>query len=201
MFKNINAITDLKPSNPGTMNSVRVEIEKGLGDRDYINTVNSRRPTAEKRIALRRMLPCYWENASPFSLDLVGAVIRQGTFIEKMHRIDWIHSPAARFTMQRLLTKYDRYLVIVSKCSKLRIAVPTLDVDLAWHTHQLNPPQYYRHTVTRLNKFLNHNDKIEDTVLSTGFEWTSRTYQRMWRVRWMRIEGEVSTINALIIEH
>ena len=39
---------------------------------------------------------------------------------------------------------------------------------------------YYRHTVSLLNKFLNHDDKIEDTVLSTAFEWTSKTYQKLY---------------------
>lgn len=28
--------------------------------------------------------------------------------------------------------------------------------------------------------FLDHDDKIEDTVLSTAFEWTSKTYQKMY---------------------
>lgn len=124
------------------MNCIRNEIEKAFQDRVYVLAVNTRTPTEEERIAVRRMMSCYWENASPFSLDLVGAVIRQGTFVEKMHRINWIHSPAAAFTMQRLLTKYDRYLEIVTKAKKPKngqIAVPTFDVDLAWHTHQLCP--------------------------------------------------------------
>ena len=180
VFTDICAATDLKPSNPGTMNSVRTEIEKGFADRDYIDTANGHKPTREERIALRHMMSCYWENASQFSLDLVGAVFRQGSFIEKMHRINWIHSPAARFTMERLLIKYGRYLAIVAFSKGSQIAVPTLDVDLAWHTHQLCPPTYYRHTVSLLNRFLNHDDKIEDTVLSTAFEWTSKTYQRMY---------------------
>ena len=161
------------------MNSVRTELEKGFADGDYTDTANGHKPNREERISFRRMMSCYWENASPFSLDLVGAVIRQGAFIEKMHRIDWIHSPAAKFTMQRLLIKYDRYLAIVAN-SKARIAVPTLDVDLAWHTHQLCPPMYFRHTVARLTRFLNHDDKIEETVLSEAFEWTSKTYQKMY---------------------
>ena len=180
LYPEICAMADPYLSVPGTMESVRTEIEKGFADGEYVKTTNGHRPTKEERIALRRMMSCYWDNASPFSLDLVGAVIRQGTFIEKMHRINWIHSPAAKFSMQRLLVKYDRYLTIVAKCRKSQIAVPTLDVDLAWHTHQLCPPIYYRHTVTRLNRFLNHDDKIEDTVLSNAFEWTSKTYQKMY---------------------
>ncbi len=73
----------------------------------------------------------YWENSSVFALDLVGAVIRQGTFIEKMHSIDWIHSPAVGSTMARLIEKYTRYFTILAKYPS-QVAVPTLDVDLAW---------------------------------------------------------------------
>ncbi len=55
----------------------------------------------------------YWDNSSPFALDLVGAVIRQGSFIEKMHNIDWLHSPALPSTMKRLLVKYQRFVTIM----------------------------------------------------------------------------------------
>ena len=59
------------------------------------------------------MLSRYWENSSPFALDLVGAVLRQGVFVQKMHDIDWLHSPALKFTMGRLLTKFERFFDIL----------------------------------------------------------------------------------------
>ncbi|KAL8885874.1 MAG: hypothetical protein Q9215_006326 [Flavoplaca cf. flavocitrina] len=85
----------------------------------------------EEKFAMRKMMSRYWSNASSFALDLVAAVIRQGTFIEKMHAIDWLHSPAVQFTMERLPTKYDRFFDILALKNK-HIAVPTLDVDLVW---------------------------------------------------------------------
>lgn len=65
------------------------------------------------------------------ALDLIRAVIRQGTFIEKMHSIDWIHSPALASTQQRLMNKYDRYFAILARHPN-QLVVPTLDIDLAW---------------------------------------------------------------------
>lgn len=100
-----------------------------------------RMPRAEK-IAISRMMSSYWGNSSSFSLDLVGAVIRQGSFIEKMHSIDWIHSPAVTSTMTRLIKKYENFFRIMAEHPR-NAAVPTLDVDLAWHTHQLSPKFYY----------------------------------------------------------
>lgn len=164
------------------MTDIRTEIERFLKNKAHIKITNHSTSHVLKRaekIAVRRMMSRYWDNSSIFALDLVGAVIRQGSFIEKMHSIDWIHSPAATSTMARLIEKYTRYIYIIS-CHPLQTAVPTLDVDLAWHTHQLSPPSYYAYTVTKTARFIDHDDKIEETALSTAFEWTSKTYQKMY---------------------
>ena len=122
----------------GTMNRIRTEIESAMKDsRCLKETFAGTRPTPigqEEKIAIRCMMSRFWENSSPFSLDLVGAVIRQGVFIEKMHGIDWIHSPAVQSTMERLINKYDRYFTIIKE-NPGQVAVPTLDVDLAWRTY------------------------------------------------------------------
>lgn len=164
------------------MTDIRAEIERFLQNKSYIKITNHSTKHGLKRaekIAVRRMMSRYWDNSSVFALDLVGAVIRQGSFIEKMHSIDWIHSPAATSTMARLIQKYTRYIDIIAS-NPNQTAVPTLDVDLAWHTHQLSPPYYYAYTVTKTARFIDHDDKIEETALSTAFEWTSKTYQKMY---------------------
>lgn len=136
-----------------------------------------------EQVAIRRMMSRYWDNHSPFALDLVGAVIRQGTFVQKMDNIDWLHSPALMKTMQRLIDKYHVFFLIMAKHPK-RMAVPTLDVDLAWHTHQLSPSRYFSYSteVTRRHSrreiFVNHDDKVEEVKLADGFEWTSIQYTR-----------------------
>ncbi|KAF2107457.1 hypothetical protein BDV96DRAFT_653799 [Lophiotrema nucula] len=133
----------------------------------------------ESKIAVRKVLSHYWDNSSSFGLDLVGAVIRQGSFIQKMTKIDWLHSPAGMTTMQRLIVKYHRFVRIIGENPK-KIAVPTLDVDLAWHTHQLTPKIYFRYTMAETKKFLNHDDKISESSLHTMFQWTSTTYEKKY---------------------
>jgi hypothetical protein len=133
------------------------------------------------RVAIRRMMSRYWDNSSIFALDLVGAVVRQGSFIEKMHNIDWLHSPALRSTMNRLLVKYGCFFAIMA-AHPGHVAVPTLDVDLAWHTHQLSPPRYYNYSMKQTKRFIDHDDKIDEGMLSTAFEWTSKQYQKMFKV-------------------
>ncbi|PYI01980.1 hypothetical protein BO78DRAFT_472964 [Aspergillus sclerotiicarbonarius CBS 121057] len=147
------------------------------------------RPTrlySDEKVAYRRMMSRYWENSSPFALDLVGAVIRQGTFIQKMDNIDWLHAPTILQTMDRLIQKYHIFFTIMS-ANPRRMAVPTLDVDLAWHTHQLTTPSRYftfsLHRTQLSNSgapiFLDHDDKVDETVLSDGFAWTSKIYKKL----------------------
>lgn len=162
---------------------IRRVIEDGIRNHSLIRKANDTLMSSvllrAEKIAIRRMLAHYWDNSSIFGLDLVGAVIRQGSFVEKMHSIDWIHSPALAKTMQRLILKYDRYFSILAG-NPGKVAVPTLDVDLAWHTHQLSPPQYYDFSVRTTNVFIDHDDKIDENKLSDAFEWTSKTYQKMF---------------------
>lgn len=175
-----------RSTNQPTMNDVRDLIEGAIQDRSIIMKVNRMRPLesgrlpSAERIAIRKMMSRYWENTSIFALELGGAVIRQSIFVDKMHGIDWLHSPAARSTMDRLLMKYARFMQIIAT-NPLNVAVPTLDVDLGWHTHQLSPQPYYAYTVKMCRKFIDHDDKIDENALSTNFEWTSKTYQKLYR--------------------
>ena len=138
----------------------------------------SHRMTRLERVGFRKMMSRYWENSSPFALDLVGAVVRQGGFIEKMHDIDWLHSPALPATMTRLILKYERFIGIMEDATNM--AVPTLDVDLAWHTHQLNPPSYLRYVLKTARQFVDHDDKVAEVALNDAFAWTCKTYEKKY---------------------
>jgi hypothetical protein len=171
-----------------TMENVRQLIEVTLADQTAIKTCDGLQGSSalkryrlqpNARIAVRKMMAHYWENFSPFALDLSGAVMRQGIFTEKMVKIDWLHSPAATDTMGRLVTKYARFINIMAT-NPNNTAVPTLDIDLAWHTHQLSPANYYQYTVSKCQKFIDHDDKIDEDKLNTSFEWTSKVYQEKY---------------------
>lgn len=183
-------ITDLlhrgKNSAPPSMETVRKMIEKALCDEETVRRVDSftsrvRRHVVQPkaRICIRKMMNRYWENFSPFALDLCGAIMRQGIFIDKMYELDWLHSPVARNTVGRLIEKYMRFLRII-ELHRHELVVPTLDVDLAWHTHQLSPGSYYTDTVGQMGRFIDHNDKITEDTLSDAFEWTAQKYQDMY---------------------
>ena len=130
-------ICHTKPSlsPPASVATIRTLIEDAIKNSSVVRKVKQSTRNGvlrrTEKIAIRRMMSRYWSNSSIFALDLVGAVIRQGSFIEKMHAIDWIHSPTASSTMSRLILKYQRYFVILATYPN-NVAVPTLDVDLVW---------------------------------------------------------------------
>ncbi|KAF2239651.1 hypothetical protein EV356DRAFT_513939 [Viridothelium virens] len=162
-----------------TMEDIKKLFESAVTNSDIVSAAKSgsSRLVGSERVSIRRVMSRYWYNSSPFALDLVGAVIRQGTFVDKMFRIDWLHSPSLKSTMSRSLKKYLRFWQLMVSNPK-RTAVPTLDIDLAWHTHQLNPKCYYAFSHSQTHKLVDHDDKIEEQDLSDAFEWTSKTYQK-----------------------
>ena len=172
-------------SNP-SMNVVKELIEKAIQSKSVVRKVNHRLPVEsgtlrqEEREAIRRMMSRYWGNSSIFAMELGGAVIRQSVFVDKMYSIDWLHSPAAAQTMNRLLEKYSRFVEIMATFP-LQASVPTLDVDIGWHTHQLSPKAYFDYMITKCRKFVDHNDKVDEDVLSESFTWTSKTYEKLFR--------------------
>ncbi|KAF3387167.1 hypothetical protein F1880_000526 [Penicillium rolfsii] len=169
------------------IDTLRQKLETKLRDRKVISKVHSYGLLSGsyikpgEKVHFRRMMSHYWENFSPFALDLVGAVIRQGTFVQKMDNIDWLHSPTVMETADRLIKKYEVFFKIMFD-NPTKMAVPTLDVDLAWHTHQLQPRRYYKYS-TRMRPpniriFVDHDDKVDENKLSEAFEWTSKMYRR-----------------------
>ncbi|KAI7216520.1 hypothetical protein KC333_g4776 [Hortaea werneckii] len=165
-----------------SLEGIREMINEALEKHKYMKKAGGRANSRTKRaetIAIHRMMSRYEDNPSPSALDLVGAVIRQGSFIEKMHHIDWLHSPALFGTTKRLMTKYDRFVRILADGQNM--AVPTLEVDLAWHTHQLSPSGYFTYTVKHCKQFIDHDDKVAGDTLDDSFEWTSMRYQKLYR--------------------
>lgn len=81
--------------------------------------------------------------------------------------------------MERLLLKYTRYIAILA-AHPGEPAVPTLDIDLAWHTHQLSPKSYLDYTVAKTGTLVDHSDRVDEDMLSIAFEWTSRVYSKTY---------------------
>ncbi|CRK11061.1 hypothetical protein BN1708_010005 [Verticillium longisporum] len=94
-------------------------------------------------------------------------------------KLNWLHLPTAEQSMLKNVTKYERFFDIMA-ANPGEAAVPTLDVDLAWHTHQLSPKAYYEYSVSTTRNFVDHNDKVDEEKLGVSFEWTSKMYEKKY---------------------
>ena len=148
--------------------------------RDHAKGIDETEKTfSELMKSARRMKAVYERNMSPFALDLVGAVIRQGVFIDKMQHFDWIHSPAIEHTASCAIERYSGFFRVMQQ-NPGKTAVPTFDVDLVWHTQQLTPSKYYRYSLVNCNNlFIDHDDKIVDDVLNDSFGWTCEEFAHL----------------------
>ncbi|KAK3906170.1 hypothetical protein C8A05DRAFT_40978 [Staphylotrichum tortipilum] len=106
---------------------------------------------------------------------LVANVQRQAAFVDKMHAQLWIRSPALEGTLRRAGDRYDKFLRLFKLCPGQRL-VPTLDIDLVWHTHQCSAAAYRASVEQRTGVFLNHDDKLGQPVLKVELERTRRPF-------------------------
>jgi hypothetical protein len=107
--------------------------------------------------------------------QLSAAVMRQCGFIDKMDGKLWIRSPAAEDTLTRAGARYEQFLKLMKLYPDVTL-VPTLDIDLVWHTHQCSPARYVQATRQLVGKFVNHDDTIAKDKLDTGFDKTRALY-------------------------
>ena len=113
---------------------------------------------------------------SVMNQPIIDAVQRQETFVDKMHAQLWIRSPAVEGTLQRAIDRYVKFLKLFKLYPKTTL-VPTLDIDLVWHTHQCSPALYCSAVSDRAGRFINHDDKLGRPVLSDSMEKTSQLFR------------------------
>jgi hypothetical protein len=58
--------------------------------------------------------------------------------------------------------------------------VPTLDVDLAWHTHQPYPHSYREYCLRFVSRLVNHDDTFQKEVIGNGLRETSLAWLKAY---------------------
>ncbi|KAI9158137.1 Glycine-rich domain-containing protein 2 [Paramyrothecium foliicola] len=118
-----------------------------------------------------------FENVNPdLAVELADAVVRQTAFIYKMNSYLWIRSPALEGTIRRATKRYRNFLTLL-KIYPGHIIVPTLDIDLVWHTHQCMSEGYAKAMKAIVGRFINHDDKIGKTSLATNYDACTAFYR------------------------
>uniref|UniRef100_A0A093V443 Uncharacterized protein n=1 Tax=Talaromyces marneffei PM1 TaxID=1077442 RepID=A0A093V443_TALMA len=109
-------------------------------------------------------------------LQLTENVKRQASFVDKMHNHLWICSPAVSGTLCRAIDRYNKFLKLFV-LHPGKTLVPTLDIDLVWHTHQCSAVSYEETMRTRTGRYVNHDDKIGKEKLGHGANETKHLFR------------------------
>jgi len=114
------------------------------------------------------------------SIDLVAASLRQREFATKITSAECsgMDSPFALF---KATTRYHKFMLLMNRGSKKSFLVPTLDIDLCWHTHQLFPCSYREWCLEHLHRAVNHDDTVGKGDLSQGMRATSLAWLEAYR--------------------
>ncbi|CAH9086841.1 unnamed protein product [Cuscuta epithymum] len=123
------------------------------------------------------------------SYDLVSAVKRQSPFfyqVSRPHMYSEMYLVAA-------IARYKGFLHLIRRNKEKSIrcfCVPTYDIDLIWHTHQLHPVSYCKDLLKLLGKVLEHDDTDSDRTkgnkLETGFSSTTKHWEETYGCRYWR---------------
>ncbi|CAK9150613.1 unnamed protein product [Ilex paraguariensis] len=176
---------------------------------DNLNVVssvqgNSKRETEEIWNTLYPNEPYELELTSPLSDDISGevsstekystydlilAVKRQVPFFYQVSRPHMDHD----VFLEGAVARYKGFLHLIKRNrerSIKRFCVPTYDIDLIWHTHQLHPVSYCNDLVAILGKVLEHDDTDSDRTkgkkLDVGFSVTTKQWEETFGSRYWR---------------
>ncbi|CAN6373143.1 unnamed protein product [Urochloa humidicola] len=123
------------------------------------------------------------------SYDLVSAVKRQSSFY---YQVGTPTMHDKRFLVEAL-ARYKGFLYLIKMNQEKglqRFRVPTYDVDLMWHTHQLHPVIYCKDMLKLLGKVLEHDDtdadRSEGKKLDVGFTETTEQFESTFGVRYWK---------------
>ena len=92
-----------------------------------------------------------------------------------MDRQLWIRSPGFEGLLRRSIERYGEFMTLFKVCPKA-LLVPTLDIDLIWHTHQCSPARYNAESFKLAGKQIDHDDKLGKSTLDPGFGRLSDVY-------------------------
>jgi hypothetical protein len=109
-----------------------------------------------------------------------------------MSQVSWLIMNDDHF-LEGAVARYKGFLHLIKRNkerSNNRFCVPTYDIDLIWHSHQLHPASYCKDLVAILGKVLMHDDTDSDRTkgkrLDVGFSGTTNQWEEAFGSRYWR---------------
>ncbi|KAH7882290.1 hypothetical protein F5I97DRAFT_1931482 [Phlebopus sp. FC_14] len=197
------AIKDQLLRSPAFVGAAPMTSNERLARLDWIKDIKESVDYSLERLkkVVSTALKCYPESTTskilgayidgtPFSVDLVDAVFRQCFFTEKMDEVGWIkpaafHEADKMSILENSVVRYHAFLDLAATHPSA-LLVPTLDIDLVWHTHQLMASRYVVDCEVYVGRYLDHEVNIAESRLSSAFEATCRAWQNRHQVPYIR---------------
>ncbi|OAX30964.1 hypothetical protein K503DRAFT_669727, partial [Rhizopogon vinicolor AM-OR11-026] len=134
---------------------------------------------------LNKIMSAYMDDRV-FSIDLVDVVLRQASFVKKMVDLGWTEpgyftSEVDVVALQHCVARYHAFLNLMAE-SPASSFIPTLDIDLAWHTHQLMASRYQSDCLSLVGRYVDHDDKVEEDQIMTSLDFTCRAWNDRYHV-------------------
>ncbi|KAG8958094.1 hypothetical protein FRC03_009468 [Tulasnella sp. 419] len=141
---------------------------------------------------MKRILKAY-NTWTCFSVDLRAAVSRQFRFISKIAGLGWLEPGAfpadsksdegreESRALRRSVAQYHAFLDLMAVNPK-KFLVPTLAIDLAWHTHQLFHAEYRKSTIALVGSLVDHDDAVEQENLASSYRQTAQLWHSRFNI-------------------
>ncbi|KAM1014348.1 hypothetical protein TB2_044174 [Malus domestica] len=131
----------------------------------------------------------YYATSESTKYNLASAVRRQIPFFYQVSR-SYMND---NLFLEGAVDRYKGFLHLIKRNrerSITRFCVPTYDIDLIWHSHQLHPASYCKDLVAIMGKVLEHDDTDSDRTkgqkLDVGFSETAKQWEEMFGSRYWR---------------
>lgn len=123
------------------------------------------------------------------SIDLVAAALRQREFTNKITSPDsaGIDHP---LSLSKACSRYHKFILLMNRKMKARKfgLVPTLDIDLCWHTHQLAGYGYREWCIKHLGVAVNHDDTVTKEAIADGLKETTKAWWDAYREPYTNVD-------------
>lgn len=113
--------------------------------------------------------------SSSISYDILGAAERQASFF---YQVSLPHYKDKTF-IKGALERYKQFLHL-RKINPGEFIVPCYDIDIVWHTHQLNPVVYKYDTVRITGSLFSHDDSVNDRKEGSKLSIADKRTRELW---------------------
>ncbi|CAL4084069.1 unnamed protein product, partial [Meganyctiphanes norvegica] len=116
------------------------------------------------------------DKQTKMSYDITAAVERQSAFY---YQVSLPHHRDDEF-LRNSEIRYRQFLALVW-ANPTHLIVPTYDIDVLWHTHQVHPKKYEIDTKALLKKILDHDDSVNQRHRGSKLNTSDRFTRQQWR--------------------